>query len=75
MQQQNTGGRMRLKEWLNENGIKQDWFRKQMKPVPAKSHFSEMINGKRTISLARALEIRDLTKNQVKPEDWVDQSA
>ena len=62
---------MRLKDWLIENGIKQEWFRKQMDPVPAKSHFSEMINGKRSISLVRALEIKTLTRNQVKPEDWV----
>jgi hypothetical protein len=62
---------MRLKDWLKENRYTQTEFRLMMVPPPEKAHFSRLVNGKKTMTLQRALEIQVLTKGKVKPQDWL----
>lgn len=59
---------MRLKEYLDTNGIRQNWFAEQV--GVDNQTFCRWVNGGRIPTKPTQKLIRILTKDQVKEEDW-----
>jgi len=61
---------MKLKKYLEENGIKKSFFAKKIGVDP--THFSRWLNGSTIPRLDYILKIEEATDGLVTSKDWMD---
>ena len=61
---------MQLDDWLKEEGRTQKWLAAKLKIT--EKRLSLILSGHRDIKLPEVMDIVKITKNKVKPQDWID---
>ena len=62
---------MTMDEYLSETGVNARFFAQHMEPPVTDYTFRGWRNGETPVPLDKALEIQKLTRNRVKPIDWI----
>ncbi len=66
---------MKLPDYLKREGLTQTQFGQKLNPPMTQMHLSHVINGRTRISLARALEIAEVTNGEVPVHEWIEPSS